>query len=93
MLWLRSHRDAAARLWEAVHDLGGVYGLLASDKDVAIRIGDGVNRLELETQVRMVLGAPKVTFHQALPDLRYWRLGPLSDGDVFKLTTSSPSPA
>jgi hypothetical protein len=85
LLWLRGQKSAASLLWEKVHDLPGVYGLLASDKDVAIRLGDGVNRLELEAQVRLALGSRQVTFHQATPGMKWWRFGPLEDADVFNL--------
>ena len=55
LLWLRGQKTSAGMLWEKIHDLPGVYGLLTSDKDIAIRISDEVNRSELEAKVRMVL--------------------------------------
>lgn len=88
LLWLRGQRDFAMKLWDAIHDMDGIFGLLVADRDVAIRIRDGAQRSELEARVKLVLkdrNVAKVLFHQATPNLRWWRLGPLEDADVFNL--------
>lgn len=85
LLWLRGQREVAPRLWDAIHDVGGVWGLLAADGDVAIRVCGGADRAQLEAQVKLVLGNKKAALHQADPGLRWWRLGPLEDADVFQV--------
>eukprot|EP00667_Euglena_gracilis_P003624 EG_transcript_3634 len=85
MLWLRGHRASASRLWESVHDIQGVYGLVVTDKDAAIRVLGEADRPSIEAHVHLVLGDRKTTLHQATPDLRWWRLGPLEDADVFRI--------
>lgn len=85
LLWLRGRRKDAARVWEAVHDLPGVFGLLPGEKDIAIRLSVGADRQQLEAKVRLILGDHRIALHQATAGTSWWRFGPLEDSDVFRL--------
>jgi len=85
LLWLRGRRDAAGKVWDAVHDMESVWGLLVADRDAAIRVCNVAQQSELQARVKLALGDRHTTFHQATPDLHWWRLGPLEDADVFQL--------
>ena len=68
-----------------LHDLEGVFGLVANEKDVAVRVAGEVDRRRLEAQLQLALGDRKATLRQATAGLSWWRLGPLNDADVFRL--------
>ena len=86
LVWLRGRRDDAAAVWARLHTLEGFAGLLASDKDVAVRVAGGPERTGLAAEVRLLLDDPKAKVHQRVTGATWWRFGPLEDADVFRLS-------
>eukprot|EP00667_Euglena_gracilis_P009804 EG_transcript_9974 len=87
LLYLRGRRADAAALWDALHDVPGVVGLLPAEKDLAVRISvrGGADPAVIQGKVRAVLNDPKAALRQPTPGASWWRLGPLTDADVFRV--------
>ena len=83
LVWMRGRLESGPKLWEAVHQLPGVYGLLPSSKDVAIRVSSEVDLVSLEAQVQFILGVEAAKFRRAVPGQRWWRFGPLTDAELW----------
>ena len=83
LLWMRGHAEDGPRIWEAVRHSPDVYGLLASSKDVAVRVSAGVDVAALQAQLQFVLGEKSRPLRRAVPGQRWWRLGPLRDAEVW----------
>ena len=87
LLYLRGRRADAARVWDAVHDVNGVLGLILADKDVAVRIDSTVGAVagDVQARIRATLQDPKASVRQPTPGAAWWRLGPLTDADLFRV--------
>ena len=66
--------------------LGG-FGLVADGKDLAVRVTQEANLESLQSQLRFVLDNQGAQFRRAEPGLRWWRLGPLSDAELWRVKT------
>ena len=88
LLWLRGKLPDGARIWGAVKDLPSVAGLLPGDKDVAVRVEAGCSPEALQavqTQVQFVLEDRQAQFKRSVPGQRWWRLGPLTEAECWRL--------
>ena len=85
LLWARGQLEKGAKLWEAVHDQPGVFGLVADGKDLAVRVTGEAQLESLQSQLRFVLDNQGAQFRRAEPGLRWWRLGPLSDAELWRV--------
>ena len=84
LIWLKGHLEAAPRLWTALHDVPGFYGLLADGKDLAIRVSEEADRTSIQAQVHLVVGQTSV--RTAEPGVRWWRLGPLTEAELWRVS-------
>ena len=84
LLWLRGHLAAGPRLWEALREMPGFFGLVADGKDLAIRVSAEADRKVIQSQVDFVLGG-EVKLHSPLPGGRWWKLGPLSESELWRV--------
>ena len=73
LLWLRDRLEDGPRIWEAVRQSPGVFGLLATSKDVAVRVSSGVDLPALQAQLQFTLGDKAAQFRRAVPGKRWWR--------------------
>ena len=87
LLYLRGRRADAARVWEALHDLEGITGLLLAEKDIAVRIsvGSGASAEIVQARLRAALADPQASVRQPTPGASWWRLGPLTDSDAHRV--------
>ena len=88
LLWLRGKLADGPRIWEAVKGLQSVVGLLPGDKDVAVRVAAGCPAEMLQAvqaQVQFALADKQVQIRRAVPGQRWWRLGPLTEAECWKL--------
>ena len=88
LLWLRNKLADGPRIWGAVKDLPSVVGLLPGDKDVAIRVQAGCPPEALQAvqaQVQFVLEDKQAQLRRPVPGQRWWRLGPLTEAECWKL--------
>ena len=83
LLWLRGRLADGARIWDAVHSTPGVFGLLASSKDVAVRVSTAADLPTLQAQLQFTLGEQAGQFRRAVPGQRWWRFGPLRDAELW----------
>ena len=85
LLWVRGRLGDGARLWDKIKDQPGVVGLLPGDRDIAIRVTAEARPAELQAQVRFALEDAAATLKQPVAGQRWWRLGPLSDAECFRV--------
>lgn len=85
LLWARGIADQGPSLWDAFHSKPGVVGLLLSGRDVALRITADANVAELQVQLRHSLKDAAATFRMATPGQRWWKLGPLTESETWKV--------
>ena len=83
LLWARGRAEVGSRLWEAVKDSTGVVGLLLSGRDVAIRVTPAANIQDLQLQLQFVAGDQQAALRHAIQVQRWWRLGPLSEAEMW----------
>jgi hypothetical protein len=84
LLWVRGRLEAGPKLWEALQAVDGFYGLVADGKDLALRISASADRAVLQSQVQFVLGS-EAKVRSSEPGLRWWRLGPLADAELWQV--------
>ena len=77
--------ELGPKIWEAVYKLPGVYGLLPSSKDVAVRVTGEADVSMVQAQLQFVFGDSGVQFRRAIPGQRWWRLGPLRDAELWEV--------
>ena len=88
--WLRGHGKDAEKIWAALKDEPGFFGLLAGGPDVAVRLSaEAVVQRALQ-QVRFTLQRTEVAFRQATPGARWWKLGPLTPAEVVHVKSLIP---
>ena len=85
LLWLRGRMELGPKIWEAVYKLPGVYGLLPSSKDVAVRVTGEADVSMVQAQLQFVFGDSGVQFRRAIPGQRWWRFGPLRDAELWEV--------
>ena len=87
LLYLKGRRADAARVWGALHEVAGVYGVLPAEKDLAVRISAerGAAAGEVQARIRAALQDPQASVRQPTPGATWWRLGPLTDAEVFRV--------
>jgi hypothetical protein len=85
LLWVRGKLEDGPRLWEALHARPGVVGLLVSERDVAVRITAEADVANLRAQLQFVPNDRAAEFHRPVPGLRWWRLGPLNDAELWRV--------
>jgi hypothetical protein len=85
LLWVRGRLADGPRLWEAIKDMPGVFGLLPAEKDLAVRITEDADLRALQGHLGHLTGDVKASFRQATPGARWWRLGPLHEADLYRL--------
>jgi hypothetical protein len=83
LLWLRGLLPVAETVWGVVRDAPGVFGLLPGGQDIAVRITTEADSACLQRQVQFALRKThqNVAFRRADPNLRWWRLGPLTSAE------------
>ena len=84
LIWLRGHLAAGGRLWDALRDMTGFFGLVVEGKDLAVRVSAELDRRLLQSQVEFVLGSA-VKLHSPAFGARWWRLGPLSESELWRV--------
>lgn len=65
-----------------------VVGLLPGDKDVAVRVNAGCSAEALQAvqaQVQFILEDRQAQFRRPVPGQRWWRLGPLTEAECWRL--------
>ena len=72
-----------ARLWEALRDVPGVFGLYWDGKDLAVRVLPEADRRTIQSQVQFVLGG-EVRLRSPVAGLQWWKLGPLSEAELWQ---------
>ena len=88
LLWLRNKLVDGPRIWGAVKDLPSVVGLLPGDKDIAVCVEAGCSPEALQVvqaQVQFVLADKQVQLRRPVLGQRWWRLGPLTEAECWKL--------
>ena len=83
LIWLKGNLAAAPRLWTALRDMPGFYGLVADGRDLAIRVSMEADRTMIKAQVDLVVG--NATLRTAEPGVRWWRLGPLTEAELWRV--------
>ena len=86
LLWARGKGDRGPLLWDALHNKLGVYGLLVNGKDVAVRVSAEADVAALQAQLCATLDDVQATFRRPVPGQRWWRLGPLTEAEVWRAT-------
>lgn len=81
--WLRGHIDKGPKLWQALWDKPGVFGLIPSGRDVGVRISTDTDLTTLEPHLRFGLDDQSATFRRGIPGQRWWRLGPLTEAEAW----------
>ena len=84
LLWARGKGARGPELWDAFHNKPGVFGLLASGKDVALRISAEADVAALQAQLGATLNDVAAQFRRPIPGQRWWRLGPLTEAEVWR---------
>ena len=85
LLWLKGGTlEVAPKLWQAVQDTPGFFGLLADGKDLAIRVSEVADRALLQAKVSFVLPSA-VQLRSAEPGVRWWSLGPLTEAELLRV--------
>lgn len=84
LLFLRGRRAAASKIWAAFHTQPGFVGLVAEGKDVAVRVTPETNTQQVHAQLMLALGAENVAPRMATPGKRWWKLGPLTDAELWR---------
>ena len=88
LLWLRNKLVDGPRIWGSVKDLPAVVGLLPGDKDVAVRVEAGCSPeavQAVQAQVQFVLEDKQAQLRRPVPGQRWWRLGPLTEAECWRL--------
>lgn len=83
LLRARGSAAHAAQLWETIHDLPGVFGVLVDRGDLAVRYNAEAHIPTLQAQLRFI--DDKAVFREAIPGQRWWRLGPMKEAEVWQL--------
>ena len=84
LIWVKGQLAAGPRLWAGLHELPGFFGLLADNKDVAIRVSDGADRAVFQRHIAFVVG-DHITVKSVEPGMRWWRLGPLTEAELWRV--------
>jgi hypothetical protein len=84
LLWVRGRVADGPRLWEALHSFVGVMGLVVDGKDVAVRVSGQVDEPALAAQLAFILRDDQAKFRRATPGLQWWRLGPLTEAELWR---------
>ena len=84
LIWVKGQIEAGPRLWTALHELPGFFGLLADNKDVAIRMSAGADHAVLKRHIAFVVG-DNITMKSIEPGVRWWRLGPLTEAELWRV--------
>ena len=82
LLWLRGRLDMGPRVWEALREVPGVYGLLWDGKDLGVRVTEEADRRVIQSQVQFVLGADAQLRGRAA-GVQWWKLGPLTEAELW----------
>ena len=83
LLWVRGRSADGPRIWEVLRDQAGFFGLVFEGKDVAVRVSTEADVSALQVQLRFAMQDEKAQFKQAAVGQRWWRLGPLTDAEVW----------
>ena len=84
LVWVKGQLEAGPRLWTALHELPGFFGLLADNKDVAVRMSAGADHAVLKRHIAFVVG-DNITLKSTEPGVRWWRLGPLTEAELWRV--------
>ena len=87
--WLRGHGKDADRIWAALKEEPGFFGLLAGGPDVAVRLSSEAQVQRALQQVRFALKV-EVAFRRANPEARWWKLGPLTQAEAMHVRNLIP---
>ena len=80
--WLRGQAGEAERVWAALRDEPGFYGLLAGGPDIAVRLSPEADSARALQRVRFALKKVDLGFRSAKPGAKWWRLGPLTQAEA-----------
>ena len=83
LLWVRGRSADGPRIWEVLRDQAGFFGLVYEGKDLAVRVSSEADVSALQVQLRFAMQDEKAQFKQAAAGQRWWRLGPLTDAEVW----------
>ena len=84
LLWLRGRLELGPKVWEALRATEGFFGLVADGKDIAVRVAPDADRAVVQSQLQFVLGT-ECKLRASEPGLRWWRLGPLTDAELWEV--------
>jgi hypothetical protein len=84
LLWARGQGERGPELWKAFRNKPGVYGLLASGNDVALRVTAEADVAALQAQLCVTMDNPKAAFRHRVDGQRWWRLGPLTEAEMWR---------
>lgn len=88
--WLRGQAKEAERVWAALRDEPGFFGLLAGGPDIAVRLSPEAQVSQALQQVRFALQRQELAFRRANPDARWWKLGPLTQAECSHVRALIP---
>ena len=83
LLWVRGRSADGPRMWEVLREQSGFFGLVYEGKDLAVRVSAEADVSSLQAQLRFAVQDDKAHFKQAAAGQRWWRLGPLTDAEVW----------
>jgi hypothetical protein len=92
LLWLKGRLEKGPALWLVLRNVPGFFGLLADKNDVALRVSAEADRDVIQTHVENLLteGKEKVPVKVAEPGVRWWRLGPLTEAELWQAKAIIP---
>ena len=85
LLWARGRLSEGPQIWEHLRREAGVVGLLVSGKDVAVRITSEADVSRLQSLLCVALKDNSVSFRRAVTGQRWWKLGPLTDAEMWRV--------
>jgi hypothetical protein len=81
--WLKSCKLDAGALWDALWEQPGFYGLVTNGKGLGLRVAPGASTEALMAQVQFAAKDDKAFVRRPVSGARWWRLGPLTDAEVW----------
>ena len=85
LLWARgADPSKAASLWDTIHDLKGVVGLVLSARDVAVRVTAEADTAHIEAQLREVCDQ-NARLHKPVADAGWWCLQRLDEQELWRV--------
>ena len=83
VFWLKSCTTDANKLWEALWEQRGFCGVVTNGKGLGLRVAPGTDVATLQAQIRFIMQDDKAQVRCPVLGQRWWRLGPLTDAEVW----------